>query len=67
MFSLRTDIKKQTITFSLLLTVIQYFTTNINVTTTTSNLFIKKKDRLGLEKPTNLSVLEWRRTLSYFR
>ena len=56
-FSLRTDIGKQTITF--------FATRNnnpifhyLNVNTATYNFFIKKKETLGLEKPASLSVLE---------
>ena len=40
------------------ITIIQSFTTNINVNTATYKFFYKKKDKLGLEKPTSLSVLE---------
>ena len=44
-FSLRTDIGKQTITFSsLLIRKIQSFTTNINVNTATYKLGLKKPD-----------------------
>ena len=41
------------------ITIIQSFTTNINVNTATYKFFYKKKkDKLGLEKPTSLFVLE---------
>ena len=59
-FSLRTDIGKQTITFFATNNNSQSFTTSINVNTATYNLFIKKK------KPTSLSILELRRILSFF-
>ena len=42
-FSLRTDIGKQTLPFSLLISIFQSFTTNINVNTATYNFFLFKK------------------------
>ena len=67
-FSLRTDIGKQTITFFATNNNSQSFTTSINVNRATYNLFIKikKKDKHGLEKPTSLSILELKRILSFF-
>ena len=67
MFSLRTDIGKQTITFFATNNNNPIFTTNINVNTATYSFFYsqKLKDKLGLEKPTSLPVLEERRTLSF--
>ena len=66
-FSLRTDIGKQTIPFFATNNNSQSFTTSINVNRATYNLFIKikKKDKHGLEKPTSLSILELKRILSF--
>ena len=58
-FSLRTDIGKQTITFFATNNYNPIFHYKYKLNTETYNLFsLKKKDKLELEKPTSLSVLE---------